>query len=137
MNDIAMIQNPVLAINEPSQRPARGAEPAAVGEFERLLQEYAAQGRSLDQYVTPQESPLEIMSSKVLQIGTEASATLRHEMREFDAKLDAIDVSSPDAMIAVTQLQLEAFGALYQVQLASAVAGQANRGFQTLLHIQS
>ncbi len=144
MHDISQIAAQVIAMHQGVQN-APAADPNQVAQFERLMNADPsansspdpATGATMDRYVPIAESPLETVSSKTLDIGNDVSKSFRNEMRNFDAALENIDMSSPDAWLGMVQLQLHAFGTVYQVEMATGIASQANRGFQTLLHVQS
>jgi len=140
MQEIEAIANTIAT--QDKQHSMQAADPGQVAEFERLMNSTQtgaepSAGPVMDQYLPTAESPMQVASSNLLKIGTEASRAFRSEIKHFDARLDTIDVSDPNAMIEVTKLQLEAFGSLYQVELASGLASQVNRGFTTLFHMQN
>jgi hypothetical protein len=134
--NVSLIAANILARPDTNSTPAPTADPGQVAQFNRLMNAAPSEGAP-DRYVPTTESPLETLSSAVTHLGSRISGSMRTEVTQFDARLNAIDSSSPTAMLEVTQLQMQAFGALYQVQMATGLAGQADRGFETLLHVQN
>ena len=135
MQEISLAAN-FLAAQHQEQQRVSVADPKQVAEFERLMNSTQSPGAPMDRYMAPPESPLEVASSNVVRLGTDISHSFRNEMRGIDAKMGAIDVTSPEALFAVTELQMHAYGTMYQVHLATALAGQASKGLQTLLQMQ-
>ena len=136
MHDIAVAAANLVAQHEHVlQQPA--ADPSQVAQFQQLMNAGGPEQGAADRYVPAIESPLETLSSQVTHVGGRIANSFRTEMTQFDGQMSSIDVTSPGAMLAVTQMQIHAFGVLYQVNLATGLAGQVDRGFQTLLHVQS
>jgi hypothetical protein len=134
--NVSLIAANILGRPDTTATPAPTADPSHVAEFNRLMNAAPSEGAA-DRYIPVTESPLETLSSAVAHLGSHISGSMRTEMTQFDAKLDAIDPGSPTTLLEVTQLQMHAFGAMYQVQMATGLAGQADRGFETLLHVQN
>src|SRR4051812_1427737 len=72
------------------------ADPSQVAEFERLMNSLQSGGPAMDQYFSVQESPMQVASSGIFKIGTEASHSFQNGLAHFDAKMDTLDMSNPN-----------------------------------------